>query len=58
VKRVAQLLIEDAEILHSLKINVEELSKLMAGACAPRGSSKANLDLFVEELDSITSIKL
>jgi hypothetical protein len=57
VKRVAQLLIQDAEIFRSLKRNVEELSKLMAGVCAPGGSSKANLDLFVEELDSITSIK-
>jgi hypothetical protein len=50
VKRVAQLLIEDAEIFRSLKRNVEELSKLMAGVWAPGGSSKANLDLFVEEL--------
>jgi hypothetical protein len=58
VKRVVQLFMEDVEIFHALKTNVQELSKVMGGAHACGGSSKVNLDLFVDELNSMTLIKL
>jgi hypothetical protein len=56
VKRIAALLMEDVETAHFLKKNVGELSKSMAAAHAHGGSSKANLDLFVHELNSMTSL--
>jgi UDP:flavonoid glycosyltransferase YjiC (YdhE family) len=56
VKRVAALLMDDVETAHFLKKNVEKLSKSMAAAHAHGGSSKANLDLFVDELNSMTSL--
>jgi len=58
VTRVVQLFMEDVEIFHALKTNVQELSKVMGGAHACGGSSKVNLDLFVDELNSMTLIKL
>jgi len=56
VKRIAALLMEDMETAHFLKKNVEKLSKSMVAAHAHGGSSKANLDLFVDELNSMTSL--
>ncbi|CAK9218020.1 unnamed protein product [Sphagnum troendelagicum] len=56
VKRIAALLMEDMETAHFLKKNVEKHSKSMAAAHAHGGSSKANLDLFVDELNSMTSL--
>lgn len=46
VKKVVQLLIEDANIFHSLKRNVEELSELMARVCALWRIFKSKLGFF------------
>jgi hypothetical protein len=54
VERVIRLLMEDGQVQRS---KVKELSKILGMACAPGGSSRKALNIFVEELHSMASIK-
>jgi hypothetical protein len=56
VERVVRLLMEDgtSEIVRK---NVKELSKVVGQGIEPGGSSRKNLDLLVEELNSMNLLK-
>jgi hypothetical protein len=56
VERVVRLLMEDGtnEIVRK---NVKELSKVVGQGIEPGGSSRKNLDLLVEELNSMNLLK-
>jgi hypothetical protein len=56
VERVVRILMEDgtSEIVRK---NVKELSKVVGQGIEPGGSSRKNLDLLVEELNSMNLLK-
>jgi UDP:flavonoid glycosyltransferase YjiC (YdhE family) len=56
VERVVRLLMEDGTN-DIVRKNVKELSKVVGRAIEPGGSSRKNLDLLVEELNSMNLLK-